>query len=152
MDADTTALTIRPIGPGDRAAWLPLWRGYQAFYKVDLSEAVTDTTWARLNDPAEPVDGALAWRGTEAVGLVHHIRHRSAWTVGDYCYLQDLFVADGTRGLGIGRRLIEHVYAVAKAAGCSRVHWLTHETNADAMQLYDRIAEKSGFVQYRKLF
>ncbi|WP_245338023.1 GNAT family N-acetyltransferase, partial [Methylobacterium radiotolerans] len=66
--------------------------------------------------PAEPVDGALAWRGAEAVGLVHHIRHRSAWTIGDYCYLQDLFVADGTRGLGIGRRLIEHVYAAAQAA------------------------------------
>ncbi|SDN00696.1 Ribosomal protein S18 acetylase RimI [Methylobacterium phyllostachyos] len=152
MNADTEALTIRPIGADDRAAWLPLWRGYQAFYKVDLSEAVTDTTWARLNDPAEPVDGALAWRGAEAVGLVHHIRHRSAWTIGDYCYLQDLFVADGTRGLGIGRRLIEHVYEAAKSAGCSRVHWLTHETNTDAMQLYDRIAEKSGFVQYRKLF
>jgi len=152
MDADKTSLAIRPIGPGDRAAWLPLWRGYQAFYKVDLSDAVTDTTWTRLNDPAEPVDGALAWRGAEALGLVHHIRHRSAWTIGDYCYLQDLFVAKGTRGLGIGRRLIEHVYAAAQAAGCSRVHWLTHETNTDAMRLYDRIGERSGFVQYRRTF
>ena len=152
MDADTAALAIRPIGSGDREAWLPLWRGYQAFYKVDLPAEVTDTTWTRLNDPAEPVDGALAWRGDEAIGLVHHIRHRSAWTIGDYCYLQDLFVADGARGLGIGRRLIAHVYAAAKAAGCSRVHWLTHETNTDAMQLYDRVAERSGFVQYRKLF
>jgi len=151
MNADTAALAIRPIGAGDRDAWLPLWQGYQAFYKVHLSNAVTDTTWQRLNDPAEPVDCALAWRGAEAVGLVHHIRHRSAWTVGDYCYLQDLFVADNARGLGIGRRLIEHVYAAAKAAGCSRVHWLTHETNTDAMQLYDRIAEKSGFVQYRRI-
>lgn len=151
MDADTAALAIRPIGAGDREARLPLWRGYQAFYKVDLATDVTDTTWTRLNDPAEPVDGALAWRGAEAIGLVHHIRHRSAWTIGDYCYLQDLFVADGARGLGIGRRLIEHVYAAAQAAGCSRVHWLTHETNTDAMQLYDRIAEKSGFVQYRKI-
>lgn len=151
MDADTAALAIRPIGAGDREAWLPLWRGYQAFYKVDLATDVTDTTWTRLNDPAEPVDGALAWRGAEAIGLVHHIRHRSAWTIGDYCYLQDLFVANGARGLGIGRRLIEHVYAAAQAAGCSRVHWLTHETNTDAMQLYDRIAEKSGFVQYRKI-
>jgi len=151
MDADTAPLAIRPIGSGDREAWLPLWRGYQAFYKVDLATDVPDATWTRLNDPAEPVDGALAWRGAEAIGLVHHIRHRSAWTIGDYCYLQDLFVADGARGLGIGRRLIEHVYAAAQAAGCSRVHWLTHETNTDAMQLYDRIAEKSGFVQYRKI-
>jgi GNAT superfamily N-acetyltransferase len=152
MDAARTGIEIRPIGPADRDAWLPLWRGYQAFYKVDLAGPVTDTTWSRLLDPAEPVDGALAWRDAEAVGLVHHIRHRSAWTVGDYCYLQDLFVTDGVRGLGIGRRLIEHVYDAAKAAGCSRVHWLTHETNTDAMQLYDRIAERSGFVQYRRIF
>lgn len=144
-------IEIRPIGPGKHAAWLPLWQGYQAFYEVALPDAATACTWARLLDPAEPVDGALAWRGEEAVGLVHHIRHRSAWTIGDYCYLQDLFVADSARGAGIGRRLIEHVYAAAKAAGCSRVHWLTHETNADAMLLYDRIAEKSGFLQYRKL-
>ena len=151
MAEDDTNIAIRAIGAADRAAWLPLWRGYQAFYKVDLPEAATACTWARLTEPAEPVDGALAWRGDAAIGLVHHIRHRSAWTVGDYCYLQDLFVADIARGSGIGRKLIEHVYAAAKAAGCSRVHWLTHETNADAMLLYDRIAEKSGFVQYRKL-
>ena len=144
-------IEIRPIGAGDRAAWLPLWQGYQAFYKVDLAEAVTESTWGRLNDPSEPVDGALAWRDGEAVGLVHHIRHRSAWTIGDYCYLQDLFVADVARGAGIGRRLITHVYDVAQAAGCSRVHWLTHETNTDAMLLYDRIAERSGFIQYRKI-
>lgn len=143
---------IRAIEPGDRPAWLPLWQGYQAFYKVDLPEEASAATWDRLNDPAEPVGGALAWREGVAVGLVHHIRHRSCWTVGDYCYLQDLFVAETARGVGLGRALIEHVYAVARAAGCSRVHWLTHETNTDAMMLYDRIADRSGFVQYRKIF
>ncbi len=82
---------------------------------------------------------------------MHWIYHRSCWTVGDYCYLQDLFVAEGLRGEGIGRRLIEHVYAEAGAAGCSRVHWLTHESNSDAMKLYERIADKSGFLQYRRI-
>jgi len=84
------------------------------------------------------------------VGLVHHIRHRSCWTTGDYCYLQDLFVSPALRGSGIGRKLIEHVYAEASRAGCARVYWLTHETNATAIRLYDRVAERSGFVQYRK--
>ena len=41
--------------------------------------------------------------------------------------------------------------AVAQAAGCARVHWLTHETNTDAMLLYDRVAVRSGFVQYRQI-
>jgi GNAT superfamily N-acetyltransferase len=148
----TAASDIRivPLRPEDHAAWLPLWRGYQSFYKVDIPPAFSAMTWARLNDPAEPVAGALAWNGPEAVGLVHHIRHRSCWTIGDYCYLQDLFVAPRCRGAGIGRKLIEHVYAVAERDGCARVYWLTHETNATAMQLYDRVAERSGFIQYRR--
>jgi GNAT superfamily N-acetyltransferase len=143
-------IDILPLRPGDHAGWLPLWRGYQSFYGVDIPPDVSATTWARLLDPAEPVAGALAWRGPDAIGLVHHIRHRSCWTAGDYCYLQDLFVAQEVRGAGIGRKLIAHVYAAAEREGCSRVYWLTHETNATAMLLYDRVAERSGFVQYRK--
>ena len=144
-------LEIRPLGTADHAAWLPLWQGYQRFYKTEIPAETTAVTWQRFLDPAEPMNAALAWRNGEAVGLVHFIYHRSCWTVGDYCYLQDLYVAEGVRGGGIGRQLIEHVYAAARAAGASRVHWLTHETNTDAMQLYDRIADRSGFVQYRKI-
>ena len=149
--AEKDAPEVRPLAAGDHAAWMPLWRGYQAFYRVDIAAETSAVTWARLLDPAEPMGGALAWSGGEALGLVHHIRHRSCWTVGDYCYLQDLFVASAARGRGVGRSLIEHVCGVARAEGCSRVHWLTHETNADAMVLYDRVAERSGFVQYRKM-
>jgi len=145
-----TALHIRPIGDSDFDAWLPLWKGYQAFYRVDIADAVTRTTWERLLDPAQPMDAALAMTGGRAVGLVHWIYHRSTWTAGDYCYLQDLFVAPDVRGGGVGRALIEHVYADARRCNAARVYWLTHETNHTAMQLYDRIAERSGFVQYRK--
>jgi len=144
-------VAIRPLSPGDHAAWLPLWRGYQSFYKVDIPAEVSDVTWRRLNDPAEPMGGALAWSQATAVGLVHHIRHRSCWTTGDYCYLQDLYVAPELRGRGVGRQLIEYVYALAREQGSNRVYWLTHETNLEAMRLYDRIAERSGFVQYRHL-
>ena len=113
---------------------------------------MTSVTWTRLLDPLEPMGGALAWSGDIASGLVHHIQHRSCWTTGDYCYLQDLFVAKGGRGQGVGRALIEHVYTVARTAGCSRVHWLTQESNATAMVLYDSLADRSGFLQYRRLF
>ena len=144
-------VSIKPLSPGDHAAWLPLWRGYQSFYKVDIAAEVSAVTWRRLNDPAEPMAGALAWSDAAAVGLVHHIRHRSCWTTDDYCYLQDLFVRAEFRGAGVGRRLIEYVYGRAQQQGLNRVYWLTHETNTAAMQLYDRIAERSGFVQYRRL-
>jgi len=142
---------IRPPTEQEYDAWLPLWRGYQAFYKTDIAPEVSDVTWSRLLDPSEPMGAALAWQGTRAVGLVHHIRHRSCWTIGDYLYLQDLFVSPQARGTGIGRKLIEYVYGIARDSGCARVYWLTHETNTEAMLLYDRIAERSGFVQYRRL-
>lgn len=151
MNTNTpTGLAVRPLAFRDNADWLPLWRGYQAFYEISIPSEVSELTWNRLNDPAEPVSGALAWQGSSALGLVHFIYHRSCWTAGDYCYLQDLFVAPAARGAGIGRRLIEHVYAMAEQAGCARVYWLTQDTNEAAMKLYDRVAERPGFIQYRR--
>lgn len=147
----TAALAIRPLGPDDQDVWWPLWRAYLAFYDTELPAETVRVTWARLLDPAEPMFGALAIEDGRAVGLVHWIYHRSCWTIGDYCYLQDLYVDAGRRGGGIGRRLIDHVAEVARAAGSSRVHWLTMEDNATARRLYDRVADRPGFIQYRKL-
>jgi len=144
-------IVLRAIRREDHDQWMPLWRGYQQFYKVDIAAEVSATTFERLLDPAEPVNGTLAWQGDRAVGMVHYIQHRSTWTIGNYCYLQDLFTAPDLRGGGVGRKLIEHVYDMAREAGCPRVYWLTHETNETAMQLYDRIADKSGFLQYRRV-
>ncbi len=142
-------LALRPPTHADRAAWDRLWQGYQRFYKVEIAEAVSDLTWDRLHDVAEPMHAMLAWQGARAVGMVHWIFHRSTWTDGPYCYLQDLYVDEDVRGSGAGRALIAHVRGAAEAAGASRLYWLTHETNTDAMKLYDKVAEKSGFVQYR---
>ena len=145
-------VVIRPIGADARADWEPLWNGYQAFYQVVISDATTAVIWARLHDPAEPMGALGAYVDGTLRGIVHYLFHRSCWTVGDYCYLQDLFVAEGARNLGLGRALIAAVEAKARAAGASRVYWLTHETNTDARALYDKLAERSGFIQYRKLF
>jgi len=146
-----SAPAIRMFSSADFDAWLPLWRGYQEFYAVDIPLETSRVTWQRLLEPAEPMHGAFALDTGRIVGFVHYIEHRSCWTTGDYMYLQDLFVAPETRGGGHGRRLIEHVYAEAARRGCSRVWWLTQESNATARLLYDRIAERSGFIQYRKV-
>ncbi|NJN18210.1 MAG: GNAT family N-acetyltransferase [Oscillochloris sp.] len=143
-------LEIRPLEPHDYAAWLPLWQGYQAFYQVDLGPEVTRTTWARFHDPSEPIFGLGAFEAGKLLGISHYLFHRSGWTIEPSCYLQDLFTIPEARGNGVGRALIEAVAAVAKRAGSSRVYWLTHESNAGAMTLYDKVAVKSGFVHYRK--
>ncbi|MXQ12525.1 GNAT family N-acetyltransferase [Microvirga makkahensis] len=145
-------IQIRPFSPEDRPAWEPLWQGYLSFYRSALPAGVTDVTWRRLNDPAEPMHGLAALLDGKIVGIVHYLYHRSTWTVGDYCYLQDLFTSEEARGRGVGRALIEAVYQRAQADGASRVYWLTHETNAAAQALYDKVASRSGFIQYRRVF
>jgi GNAT superfamily N-acetyltransferase len=144
-------ISIRPLAPNDRGEWEPLWAGYLAFYEATIPAAVTDATWARLNDPAEPMHALGAFLEGRLVGIVHYLFHRSTWTAGDYCYLQDLFTAEAARGQGAGRALVEAVYERARATGASRVYWLTQDGNATARALYDKLADRSGFIQYRKL-
>ena len=147
-----TRIEIRPLRQDERAQWDVLWKGYLDFYRASVPKEVYDTTWARLHDPAEPMHLLGGTLDGELCGIVHYIYHRSCWTVGDYCYLQDLFVAEEARKSGLGRALIEAVYGEARAAGANRVHWLTHETNTTARALYDTLAERPGFIQYRRLF
>lgn len=143
---------IKPLRLDERADWEPLWKGYLDFYETSVSKETYDTTWARLHDPNEPMGLLGAYVDGKLLGIVHYLYHRSCWTIGNYCYLQDLFVAKEARGHGLGRALIEAVYKTAQEAGASRVHWLTHATNTTARALYDQLATAPGFIQYRKLF
>jgi GNAT superfamily N-acetyltransferase len=144
-------ITIRPLTQSDRTAWQLLWTGYLTFYKTSLPPEQFDLTWSRLHDDNEPMHVLGAFEGETPLGIVHFIFHRSCWTAGSYCYLQDLFTVAEARGKGVGRALIEAVYAAAKTKGANRVHWLTHETNAEAMVLYNKLADRTGFLQYRKI-
>ena len=144
------SVVIRDVASADRPQWDLLWKGYLEFYKVTIPDAVTDTTWSRFFDHYEPIHCMVAEDDGNLVGLVHYVFHRNTWMVEPVCYLEDLFTSLGARGKGVGRKLIEAVYRKAKTAGVSRVYWMTHETNAQAMILYDKVAEKSGFLQYRK--
>jgi GNAT superfamily N-acetyltransferase len=150
-----TALTVRPVARQDYDAWLPLWDGYNKFYgrfgPTALPIEVTRMTWARFFDAYEPVHALVAESEGKLVGLVHYLFHRSTTLVEPNCYLQDLFTDERTRGKGVGRALIEAVYERARVAGCTRVYWLTHETNATARRLYDQVADNTGFIVYRKM-
>jgi GNAT superfamily N-acetyltransferase len=146
--------TIRFVTAGDFLPWKSLWDGYNAFYgrqgPTALPPETTRTAWARFLDPAEPMHALVAEEKGRLVGLAHFILHRSTNQVGLVCYLQDLFTVPDLRGRGIGAALIESVCERARELGCKRVYWQTHETNATARRLYDHIAERSGFIVYRK--
>ena len=136
--------------PGDRAAWQALWQGYLTFYQATLAPEVTDASWRRFFDPLEGLGALVAERDGRLIGLAHYLLHRSTWAPVCYCYLEDLFVEPAVRGGGTGRALIAAVERAAREAGASRLYWTTHETNKTAQKLYDRVAERPGFVQYRK--
>lgn len=144
-------LTVRPVTQTDLAQWGILWEAYNTFYKRILPPAITRTTWSRFFDDNEPVHALVAEKDGRLLGLVHYLFHRSTTLIGPTCYLQDLFTLEEARGQGVGRALIEAVYERAKSAGSLRVYWQTHETNRTAMALYDKIAERSGFLVYRKV-
>jgi GNAT superfamily N-acetyltransferase len=151
----SSELSIRLVSRHDYERWLPLWDGYNAFYgrsgATALSPEITAMTWARFFDAYEPVHGLVAESGGELLGLTHYLFHRSTTAIEPVCYLQDLFTGEAARGKGVGRALINAVYEQARLAGSPRVYWQTHETNLTAMQLYNKVAERSGFVVYRKL-
>jgi GNAT superfamily N-acetyltransferase len=150
----TNRPTIRPAEPGDHAAWRPLWDGYNAFYgragATALPEHVTQSTWQRLLDPAEPMFALVAEHDAHLVGLAHYLFHRSMTRVENICYLSDLFTRPEERGLGIGRALIEAVYDAARSAGASRVYWQTQATNGAGRALYDKVARHAGFIVYTR--
>ena len=145
---------IREIAKTDYVQWLPLWDGYNHFYgrsgPTALPDDITATTWARFFDEMEPVHALVAERDGRLIGLTHYLFHRSTTAIAPICYLQDLFTSADARGKGVGRALIEGVYERARAAGAQRVYWQTHETNQTAQSLYNQVAEKSGFIVYRK--
>jgi GNAT superfamily N-acetyltransferase len=141
---------IRPIEPRDMRAWEALWAGYLAFYNATLTPEVTDTAFARLTSGDADMFGLVAEQDGHIAGIAHAVVHRSTWAVAPYVYLNDLFVAPDARGGGVGRALIEAVYARADAIGAERVYWLTHESNATARKLYDTLAVNDGFLEYRR--
>jgi len=150
----STPLTVRSVVRTDFAQWLPLWEGYNKFYGRSGATAVpaeiTQMTWARFLDAYEPMHALVAASDGRLVGLTHYIFHRHTNMLGPICYLEDLFTAETARGSGVGRALINAVCEQARIAGSTRVYWHTHETNLIARKLYDQMAERSGFIVYRK--
>jgi GNAT superfamily N-acetyltransferase len=146
------SVRVRRLAERDKAAWLPLFKGYIAFYKATVADDVIEQTWQRLMQGASDFHiGLVAVNDADTpVGLAHVLLHRSTWSPTQYCYLEDLFVDPSQRLKGVGRALIEATYKEADARGCTRTYWATQEFNYRARALYDQLATKSVFVQYRR--
>ena len=144
-----TDITIRPLEQAEHAEWRRLWTAYLEFYKTRLPDEVYALTWQRLFTEGEfEPKGLIALLDGKAVGLTHYLYHRSGWSIVNNCYLQDLFSDPEVRGKGVGASLIEAVRQAAGKLGVTNVYWMTHESNETARKLYDRVARKTGFIEY----
>jgi len=145
------SLNIRGLRADDKAQWHDLWRQYLAFYETELPARTYDLTFQRMlaEDPNE-FHALVADHDGRLVGLTHFLFHRHGWKEERVCYLQDLFAAPDLRGRGIGRQLMEAVYAAADAEGAPSVYWLTQEFNHTARDLYDRIGVLTPFIKYQR--
>lgn len=146
------SVTIRPLAAKDKARWRELFRGYITFYKATVADEQIELTWQRLMAKEPDFHIALVAVGDDdvPVGLAHILFHRSTWSPTHYCYLEDLFVDPAVRAKGIGEALIKATVAEAEKRGCTRTYWATQEFNYRARGLYDKLATKSPFVQYRR--
>ena len=140
------AVAIAPLAEADFAEWETLARGYKDFYGTVVADEDYRRTWRRVI-----ADGAVHGLGArldgELVGFAHYLFHPHSWE-SEVCYLQDLYTAQGARGRGVGRALIDAVADAARARGAGRFYWLTKADNAEARALYDRIARHTGFIRY----
>ncbi len=145
------SLIVRPLQASDEVEWRRLWKAYLAFYETELPEEIYATHFARLlGDDPQDFHGLVAELDGRLVGLTHYVFHRHGWRIENVCYLQDLYADPEVRGTGVGRALIEAVYAAADAAGAPAVYWLTQEFNTTARQLYDRIGVATPFIKYAR--
>ncbi|WP_298975965.1 GNAT family N-acetyltransferase [uncultured Roseobacter sp.] len=149
--ANRVSVVVRPLRASDKPQWSEMWTAYLAFYETTRPAEIFDLYFNRLlgDDPQDfnclvaEVDGTL-------VGLAHYVYHRHGWSEENVCYLQDLYADPALRGKGVGRALIEGVYAAADAAGAPGVYWLTQDSNETARKLYDRIGTKTPFIKYTR--
>jgi GNAT superfamily N-acetyltransferase len=144
-------IEIRPLTQTDKAEWERMWTSYLDFYETSVSEEVYETYFQRLlGDDPRDFNGLIALVDGQPHGLAHYLFHRHGWTIGDTCYLQDLWVDSSARGTGLGRKLIEAVYAAADTHGAVSTYWLTQDFNHNARHLYDRVGRLTPFIRYNR--
>jgi GNAT superfamily N-acetyltransferase len=141
-------LTIDKLKPADREAWERLFRAYIDFYRRTLADEEYERAWQRFQVGTE-IHALGAYYDGDLVGITHFLTHPHTNNA-DVCYLQDLFTDPAARGRGVARALIEQIAVWARERGCSQLYWRTHESNATARALYDKVAENRGFIVYQR--
>ncbi|MDN3563126.1 GNAT family N-acetyltransferase [Paeniroseomonas aquatica] len=145
----STNMQIRPASPDDRAEWLSLWQQYCAFYKVSLPQHVVFGTWQRIVTEGESINSLVAvGSNAKLLGFCNYVLHPNTWSDQTVCYLEDLFVHDAARRLGVGTKLINELTTLGRQENWFRIYWITNSDNQEARAAYDRLAKRTEHVRY----
>jgi GNAT superfamily N-acetyltransferase len=144
-------IEVGPVQEEELETLLPLISAYQHFYEVeDIDNDRNRFFFRRFLAPSE--DGELlAARGEGGLilGYACLYWHFSSLAAVETVLMNDLFVAPGARGRGIGRALIEASAAAARRRGAAWLEWATAPDNHTAQRLYDSMTgEKSTWLEY----
>lgn len=143
------SIRVEPLKEADYERVLPLIAGYQRFYRAEPDEERNRAFFRRFLAPSE--DGLLlaAWNEGELIGFATLYWMFSSTHAAEAALMNDLFVAEGHRGEGIGLALIEASVAAARDKGVRHLEWFTALDNERAQRLYDRTAaQRSGWYKY----
>ena len=142
------SVTTVPVAPDHRARWETLYAGYAAFYKVEQTQAMRDTVWAWLMDPAHEVKGLVALVDGAVVGLIHYRPFARPLRAATGIFADDLFVDPACRGQRVADALLLAVKQVAHTGGHTLVRWITADDNYRGRAVYDRVATRTMWITY----
>ena len=128
--SDTTPATIRPARPEDRAPIERIARAAYAPYVPRIGRAPAPM----VADFAAAIAAGRVWvTGDPVAGYV------VAWPRADHWHLENVAVAPGAQGRGLGRALIGHVEALARTSGARAVELYTNARMTENLGLYPRL-------------
>lgn len=84
-------------------------------------------------------EALIAWRGTEAVGLILFFREFSSWKGAPGVYVQDLYVSGDMRGTGLGSMLMNAMYEHTRSWDVRYCKLTVHDGNEAAIAFYEHL-------------
>jgi ribosomal protein S18 acetylase RimI-like enzyme len=145
-------IEIRVVGPDDLTDLLPLMRGYCEFYGTSPADEELIAMSRRFLGAGD-TDGTQLIARDDAGRAVGHATILWTWDTTlatPLAVMEDLYVAAGARGTGVGRSLIAACCDAAASRGIAALDWVTAPDNLTAQRLYDSTgARRSDWISYR---
>ena len=146
------SIRIRPAEPADAPLILALVRELAIYEREPLIsvEAREEDFRRDCFGPSRHCEVLIGEVDGRAQGFVMFFHNYSTWVGRTGIHVEDLFVREGARGLGLGRRLLAAVAAIALQRGCRRLDLAVLDWNP-ARKLYEHLGftQQSQWVPYR---